>query len=205
MAVINEEIGLQGFEIVDNKIAEILVEEIKNQQDLQGFDDVVEVFLERIIPFDKNEDVAITVAFREANYGDFTTAGSQGQCLYFIDIFCSGVGNNNKTASENARKKLFRYIGLVRYILSSAKFQTLGLPLGIIGGKYLQKITLDTDYSNFGNHSNYDGSNIRFARLMFVVRVTENQKLWDGYELLGNNTNITYENSAKGTKLVFNN
>jgi len=40
---------------------------------------------------------------------------------------------------------------------------------------------------------------------MFVVRVTENQKLWDGYELLGNNTNITYEDSANGTKLVFNN
>lgn len=205
MATITESIGTQGFELVDNRIAEILVEEIANQQALQSYDDDVAVFSERIIPFDKSEDVAITVAFREADYDGFTTKDSQGNCIYFIDIFTSGVGDSEVTASESARLKLFRYIGLIRYILSSGKFLTLGFPPGLIGGKYLKKITLDTDYSNFGNHSNYDGSNIRFARIMFVVRVQENQLLWDGVALQGNNSKITYENSLYGTKLIFNN
>ncbi len=64
---------------------------------------------------------------------------------------------------------------------------------------------IDTDYSNFGNHSNYDGAYIRFARFWYDVRVQENQALWEGTPLEGNDTKFTYENTDKGTLLTFNN
>lgn len=205
MAIITEIIEKQGFERVDERIAEILVEEISNQIDLQNFDDTVEYYLERIEPFSKEEDVMISVAFREADYDGYTTRDVQGSYMYFIDVFCSGMGIGDTPPSIVSKEKLFRYLGMIRYILSSSKFLTLGFPPGLIGGKYIKKITLDTDYSNFGNHSNYDGSFIRFARIIYMVRVQENQELWQGVPLQGNDTSITYEQSALGTKLILTN
>lgn len=204
-SILTETIGKQGFELVGEKIAQIITEEVSKQKDTQNFQENVEFFLERIEPFSKEEDVMISVAFREADYDGFTTRDSQGSYIYFIDVFCSGMGIGNKAPSIVSKEKLFRYLGLVRYILSSSKYLTLGFPPGLIGGKYIKKITLDTDYSNFGNHSNYDGSYIRFARLMYLVRVQENQELWEGVALNGNNTNITYDESALGTQLILTN
>lgn len=203
--VITEVIGVQGFEVVANRIGAILAEEIANQQTLQGFTETVEYYLERIEPFDKDQDVMITIAFRQAEYEGFTTSDSQGQYHYLIDIFCSGYGEGEIEPSIVAKNKLFRYVGLVRYILSSSKYLTLGFPPGLIGGKYIEKITIDTDYSNFGNHSNYDGSYIRFARIIYKVRVQENQLLWEGIPLGGNTTNITHDNTGSGTQLILNN
>lgn len=204
MAIITEKIGKQGFELVGERIAEILAEEVSNQMDIQNFEETVDFYLERIEPFSKEQDVMISVAFREADYDGFTTRDSQGSYVYFIDLFCSSMGIGSIEPSTVSKEKLFRYLGLIRYILSSSKYLTLGFPSGLIGGKYIKKITLDTDYSNFGNHSNYDGSFIRFARVMYLVRVQENQALWDGISLDGNNTNITYNESALGTQLIFN-
>jgi hypothetical protein len=205
MAVITEIIPAQGFEIVQNRIGEILIEEISNQIDLQNLSDSVEVFVERIEPFDKSEDVMISVAFKEGEYEGQTTSDSQGYYTYFIDLFVTGKGIGNESPSTNARNKLFKYIGMIRYILMSGKLQTLGFVPGLIGGKTIKKIMLDTDYSNFGNHSNYDGAFIRFCRIYFTVRVQESQLLFEGIPLQGNNTNITYETTNKGTKVIFNN
>lgn len=203
--IITEPIVNQGFDIVNNRILSILTEEIANQQTLQGFTETVDIFSERIEPFDKNQDVMITSAFRQATFDGQTTRDSQGEYHYFIDIFASGYGTPDNDASIVSKNKLFRYLGLVRYILSSGKYLTLGFDRGLIGGKYIEKITLDTDYSNFGNHSNYDGSYIRFARIIFRVRVQENQLLWDGIPLNGNTSTVTLNNTEQGTQFIFNN
>lgn len=204
-SIINETIGVQNFEVVANRIGSILLEEIDNQKNIQGFSDTVEVFNERIEPFSKEQDVQVTIAFREADYRGQTTRDSQGDYLYFIDVFASGWGEAEVSPSTIAKNKLFRYVGIVRYILSSGKYLTLGFPPGFIGGKYIEKITLDTDYSNFGNHSNYDGSYIRFARIILRVRVQENQELWEGVPLAGNTTKVTLDETDQGTKFIFNN
>lgn len=203
--IITEPIGVQGFEVVANRIGSILLEEVTAQQALQSFDDNVEIFNERIEPFDKSQDVMITIAFRKAGYEGQTTRDSQGEYHYFIDVFASGWGEGDIPSSIVAKNKLFRYVGLVRYILSSGKYLTLGFAPGLIGGKYIETITLDTDYSNFGNHSNYDGSYIRFARIIYRVRVQENQLLWEGVELQGNTTNVSLDDTDQGTKFIFNN
>lgn len=203
-SIITETIGIQNFEVVANRIGSILLEEIENQKRLQGFRDTTEIYLERIEPYSKEQDVMITIAFREAQYEGQTARDSQGNYLYFIDIFCAGHGDGEIEPSIIAKDKLFRYVGLCRYILTSGKYMTLNFPPGFIGGKYIEKITLDTDYSNFGNHSNYDGSYVRFARIIYRVRVQENQLLWEGVELQGNTTGITHDNSGLGTKLIFN-
>lgn len=204
-AIITEPIGQQGFEKVGLRIAEILTEEIANQHTLQSFEDNVEIYFERIEPFGKEEDVMISVALRENDFDGYTQKDVQGGTMYFIDLFCSGYGHGSTEPSIIVQRKMYRYAGLIRYILSSGKMPTLKFPPGLIGGKYIKKFMVDTDYSNFGNHSNYDGSYIRFCRFIFIVRIQENQALWDSVPLLGNYTTISYDETDKGTKLTFNN
>jgi len=205
MAIFTEHIAEQGFQKVANRIGEILIEEIANQQTIQSFEEDVEIYLELQEPFDKSQDVVISVDFKMADYGNYTTRDSQGNCTYYIDLWCCGMGIGDVPASTVAKNKLYRYLGIIRYILSSGKIQTLGFPNGLIGGKYVEKIVVDNDYSNHERHSNQDGSYIRFARVIYSVRVQENQLLWDGIPLQGNNTNITYEDTPQGTQILFNN
>jgi hypothetical protein len=205
MAIITESIPRQGFEIVQNRIGEILLTELTNQKVLQGFTSDFGVFLERQEPFDKSEDVMITVMLAGADYKGYTTKDSQGDTTYIIDVFASGAASSTLQPSLEARDKIFLYVGMIRYILSSGKYLTLGLPPGLIGGKYLESFKFDIDFSNFGNHSNYDARFIRFARMVFSVRIQENQDLWTGIPLLGNDTLVTLDATNKGFQLVFNN
>jgi hypothetical protein len=204
-AILQEIIPTQGFEIVAHRICEIITEEIANQQSLQNLTETCKVFLERIEPFTKEEDVMVTVAYRESIPEGNTQSDYQGFEMFFIDLFISGGSEDDDFASVVMQKKLYKYLGLIRYILSSGKMPTLGLPPGLIGGKYIKKITLDTDYSNFGNHSNYDWAYIRFARIMFMVRIQERTDLWQGIPLLGNDTQIHLENTTQGLQFTFNN
>ena len=203
-AIITEIIPPQPVEIIENRIGEILVTEIANQQNLQFLTENVGVFLERIEPFEKSEDVGILLTLYDGDYSEFTQQSSQGSYMYYIDLYCTGEGNSTETASINSKNKIQKYVGMIRYILSSGKYPTLGFPYGLIGNKHIKKILYDVNYSNFGNHSNYDGSYVRFCRMILMVNCIENQDLWLGIPLQGNDTNITYENTSKGIQLIFN-
>lgn len=205
MAILTETIGVQGFEKVSNRIAEILAEEIGNQIEIQEFEEDVEVFIERIQPFQTSEDVSIQVYFKGGTYDGYTTRDAQGEYMYYIDLYASSIGIGDVDASIVSKNKIYRYLGLIRYILSSGKIPTLGFPNGLIGGKYIKSISQDLEFSNFGAEPSKDASYIRFSRIVFLVRVNENQALWNGIPLQGNDTKIRYEATSKGTKVVFNN
>ena len=203
-SIITELIPDQPFQIIQNRIGEILLEEITAQHTLQNLDSSFAFFVERISPYDVSEDVVITIACREQDNQEYTQQSSQGQNMYFVDIFCGGIENGNQSISENVRLKLFKYVGIVKYILNSGKYPTLGLPRGLIGNRHVKKVTFDTDYSNWGNHSNYDGSGIRFCRIIYLVTAREETQLWEGIPLQGNDS-VVYTGTNKGTQLTFNN
>ena len=202
--LITELIPDQPFQIIQNRVGEILLEEITAQHTLQDLDSDFKFYIERIKPYDESEDVVITLACREQDNQEYTQQSSQGQNLYFIDIFCGGIENGNLSMSEDVRLKLFKYVGIVKYILNSGKYPTLGFPRGLIANKHVKKVTFDTDYSNWGNHSNYDGSGIRFCRILFLVTAREETELWQGIPLQGNDS-VVYTGTNKGTQLTFNN
>ena len=189
-AIITELIQDQPFQIIQNRIAEILAVEITNQKALQGLDSDFEVYVERIEPYASTEDVLITIASKQQENVEYTQSQSKTENLYFIDIFAGGIENGNQSLSENVRLKLFKYVGLVKYILNSGKYDTLGFPRGLIMNRHIKKITFDTEYSNWGNHSNYDAMGIRFCRLLYMVTAIESTENWEGIPLQGNTTTI---------------
>lgn len=197
--IINEIIPMQGFEFVALQIQTILNDELLNQKILQDFDSNFEVFLERQEAYDNSEDVMINVSLNGINYSETTQKDSQGSTSYFIDVYTPGVESDSQTGNEDSRKKMHLFIGMIRYILSSTKYQSLGFPIGLIGGKYVENIQF------LDNYGNQDASFIRFGRITFSVRIQENQESWTGITITGNDTTIKLDTTDEGFKLTKNN
>lgn len=198
-AIIDSIIPMQGSEIVLNKIGVILFEELTKQKVLRPANDDFNVYVERLAPFDNSENVMINVSLNNANYSGFTQKDSQGLCSYFIDVEAGGTGSDGEENYEDVRKKMHLYLGMIRYILSSTKYMTLGFAPGLIGGKYVESMQFPDKYIS------QDSGNVRFGRITFTVRVQENQDSWVGIPLNGNDSNIKLELTELGYKLTNNN
>jgi hypothetical protein len=198
-ALITEIVPIQNFEIVKNNVEVILFTELNNQLVLQSNDMEIEVFTERQEPYSNGEDVVVNVSLNNVAYSGIDTRNTNGNLSFNIDVYASGFTTLDVDGNKISRSKLELVTGWIRYILSSTKYNTLGFPKGIVGGSNVDTIQFDDNYGN--QEANY----IRMARIQFSVRVAENQELWNGIELLGNDTIVVLNDSSKGYKLTFNN
>lgn len=196
--IITEIIPKQGFEIVLDRIHDILDVELLNQKTLQEFESEFEVFKERQEAYDNSEAVVIIVSLSNIAYAGKTQKDSQGGTDYFIDVYANGIESTDKTGNEDSRLKLHLFVGMIRYILDSTKYQTLGFDysLNLIGGKYITGIQFPDNYDN------QDASFNRFARITLNVRIQESQQAWDAIQLLGNDTTVKLDETEKGFKLT---
>lgn len=197
--LITEIIPIQNFEIVKNKVEVILFTELINQKKLQCKEIDIEVFTERQQPYSNGEDVVVNVSLNNIPYSGIDAKNTNGNLIFNIDVYAGGFATLDNDGNKVSRSKLELITGWIRYILSSTKYNTLGLPKGIIGGTYVDSIQFDDNYGN--QEANF----IRMARIQFSVRVIENQEMWQGIELQGNDTVIKIHDSEKGYKLTFNN
>ena len=199
-AKITEIIAEQSFEILTKEVGAILLLELDNQLNLEACSSGIDlgVFIERIEPVDKSEDVVVNVSLNNVNYDNHNEFTSQGTHTFNIDVYAFGEASTDETANDNVRIKLQKITGWIRYILQSTKYKTLGFAPGFIGGTYVQSINFD---DSFGKE---DGAMTRMSRLVFSVRASEFQ---DSDELLaftGNDTTIKLDLTDKGYKLIFN-
>jgi hypothetical protein len=197
--LITEKIPVQNFEIVKNNLEVILFKELDNQVKKQCTDLDIQVFTERQEPYDKGEDVVVNVSLNNIPYSGIDEKNTTGNLSFNIDIYARGFTTLDNDGNKFSRSKLELVTGWIRYILSSTKYSTLGFQKGIIGGTYVDSIQF------IDNYGNQDGAYVRMARLQFSVRVIENQSMFDGIELLGNDTIIRLYDGSKGYKLTFNN
>jgi len=198
MALINEIIPLQAFEVILNKVASILLIEVSNQIALQGLTDEVGIYTERMTPYDKSEDIMINVMCSASNFQNITKKDSTGLTDYYVDIYTRGHETSLKTGEKDTRNKLHLYMGLCRYILSSSKYKTLDFEPGLVGGVYVNEIQFDLNFDN------QDASYVRMGRLTLNVKHIETQDMDDVMEFLGNDTVTKLSNTDKGQKLIFN-
>jgi len=198
MALINEVIPIQGFDLVGQKIASILLLELTNQINIQSLTDDLGVFLERTNPYDKSEDLMVNVSCNNISYSEFTQRDSQGNTTYYVDVYGRSFETADLSGDLGSRNKLNLYVGFCKYILSCVKYKTLDTGFGLIGGVYVTGIAFDA------NESNQDGAFIRMARITLSVRIMENQEMDNVLEFTGNDTQIKLSDTDKGQKLIFN-
>ncbi len=197
-AIIKETIGRQGFEIVQERIVLILLTELKHQRELQP--DLIDfnLFSERSTPVDQTEPEIINICLGGITYDNRSQASVQGTVSYNIDVYAKGKSSATIPGDLDATNKSHRLAGVCRYILSSTKYNALGFEnQGLIGGTHIESIQPDPI-------SEQDTSFIKMCRLVFVVKIQEDQELWKGVELSGINTSIKLELTDKGYKYELN-
>lgn len=198
-ATITEIIQEQGFELITKQLGAIMLLELTNQLELQKCHIDLGVFLERIEPIDKSEDVVVNVSLNSINYDEHNEFEVHGAHTFNLDVYSFGEETIDKTSSTDVRIKIQKIVGWVRYILSSTKLKTLVFEPGLISGTYIQSVNFDDTYGK------EDGSMTRMARVVFLVRAFESQDP-DEYNnnFTGNDTVIKIESTDKGYKLTFN-
>ncbi|WP_158993436.1 hypothetical protein [Mucilaginibacter sp. L196] len=199
-AVITEIIPASGFEQVRDAIGALLAIELTNQQTLQQFTDPVNVYQERLTPFDPTTEVVIVnVNFGRAEYSQWTQQDRLGKTNFYIHVYSTAVSTEDiPTGSLDSGKRLHHFLAMCAYILSSPKTKDLGFAPGIIGGSYVEKI--NTNHFAGKPIVNYE----RHGVLTFTVRIQESQQLFPTSSLFGIDTNVTLDETDKGYVYTLN-
>lgn len=193
MSVINTQIPTQSFELVRNRIAEILLDELSNQYDLSYDDgiDVTEVSVERFVPFDITELPAVNVMLSRGMLTSHSAIHSDGTYTFYIDIHHSGKTTDENRGDTLAMVKVQRLAGMCRAILEDTRYKTLGFTPPFIMNRHVEDINFDV-----GNDQ--DMHNAVMARITFMVRVNENVPVITPTLLAGYETSVKLSTTDKG-------
>lgn len=189
----------QNFELIRDKIGEILLIELQNQKVLQGFSELINIYSERTQPIQNNELLTININLESGNFSSKSQRESTGKLMFNIDIYTSGTSTSDIDGSVDSAFRMHRYLGMIRYILNYTGYKTLDMPLGIIGGTETENFfIMESDLKQ-------DSSYIKMARLQFSVRAVENQPLEQGVPLLENESKVLLHETELGYLFKFKN
>ena len=140
MSVIIGIIPSQAYELIRNRIVEILGEEMDNQFVLSGDPDLdIDVWMERNISFDKEElyPAAMNVSFIDGNYENEDQRDADGVYSYAIDVYARSVDTDSTTGDTTSALIVQKILGKVRAILNATQYKTLAF--APVNGKQIIK------------------------------------------------------------------
>lgn len=171
-AIIDALIPRQQFEVVLDRIGEILAVEFENQSLLGSYDlDDITIFKERTVPCQPAELPIVNVSVYTGDYSEETQYQSQGTYRYLIEVMTNadseepGSGNDGRGDRLSALK-LMRILGIIRAIIMDPRYKTLGFAMPSIGHRGVENI-----YFMAAPHQ--DANTSRTGRLILMVKVPE--------------------------------
>lgn len=204
MAKITTSIPVQKFEIVRDRIAAILIEELTNQAVLQpdgylkNLLNSIKVYSERFHPFSESEMIAISVFFFNNDFDSKQQQSIRGKNTFFIDLFGFSPSTNREEGDKINAVNLQRIIGMIRFIFESPHYIRLGFddPPLFINKTIVQSIKR-TEEENAR-----DSGNIIMYRVVFEVDLTEEQDQVPSVALNSSYTNVTIEETDLGFEYI---
>lgn len=200
MSKITIAIPEQGFELIRDKIGEILADEIAQQFVLNPDPEInATVFIERIIPIDKSEPPVVNVLYSRSNYDNNTAIKGDGKNTYNIDVYVKGKAKVGTKGDAVAMVRLGRILGILRAILESPHYLTLGFAPPFI------KNTTVTDIQVADPRDNQDAANMMMGRLVFTVDAIEVTEQIQPVAAAGYDTQVKLSETDKGFVYISNN
>jgi hypothetical protein len=199
-ALITSIIPVQNFELIRDAIGVILATELANQQTLIEDDGgeftAPEVWVDRYVTLDKTELPAVVVTYGNGEYANQTQIVTEGTYTYFIDTYCNAETEDDTDGYRLSMAKVDRIMGMIRYILSSPFYKTLGFQAGFILNRTIQSMGV------FSKQDVQDALSDGVGRLVFTVRVTELQSGQPIADFDGIDTIFYLSDTGEGYKLI---
>ena len=197
--MINTLIGQQKFELIRDRIAEILSTEIANQATIEGHDlwtENIFVWLERTAPFDKSELPCINVSMSSGEFDNYKSNGdNDGKYQFDIDVFTKSVYSTTDNGDTRSTVLLHRILGVCKTILKNEQYKSLGFDAKFIGNTTIESIQIaDPNTTRRENET----ESIRLGRLVFKVRCNESNTAATPTTLTSYATTVRLYNAAQG-------
>ncbi len=195
MSKLTEAILPQNFELVRDRIADILTIELAAQKVLQPTERALkkfELFTERSTPFDKSEDTIISVMFTSDDFENQDIQSVYGSVMYSIDCYSAAKSNENKNGSSVSRIKVGRILGIIRSILSAPAYYKLDFTENIIVHRSVKTIQMSDD------DNNKDSFSVSMGRLSMLVKMAEDTEALTPQELNLYRTSVKIGDTDKG-------
>jgi len=197
MPQINSIIANQAFEVLRDRIYEILFDELDNQFRLSGdYDLDVLVLKESSGPFDIAHLPVCSVSLATGDWGNENQGSDDGTYQFNIDIHTAAKNGPAGPGDQAATLLLHRLLGICRAILRDPKYKTLGYATG----PGITPFIMNTKCSNFNIAApgNQDANNTMMGRLVFTVRANEVIAFIEPDLIAGYDTTVKISDSEQG-------
>ena len=199
MPRINSIIPTRSFELIRDRIGEIIADEMLHQFAISYDEDLdLTVWVERSTPFDKTELPAVNVSFAEDEFSNFKQGVKDGTCVYEVDVYTRSKTTNDIGGDKSSTLKLHKIIGKIDAILSNSQYKTLGFTPGFIGHTSVSSIKI------VDPRQNRDAEFTKMGRLLFTVRCVEETKYITPTIAAGFDTQVKLYETDLGYKYVYN-
>jgi len=182
-------IAEQNFEKARDQIAQILLDEFAVNSI------VPTIFTERIKPMDKTSLPAVNVVFSNAeNAGDLDNADNTYRYMYNIDIFSNGTTSVGTTAGSSATIDLHKMVGIIKQVLQNQVYKNLlfGTAVPTVETRSIQSIQIAEPSEKA------DANSSVMARLVFMVRLSDNMELGASIPATKSTTKVTFQGNDAG-------
>jgi hypothetical protein len=189
MPKINYEITSQAYEIVRNRVFDILLDELTNQE---TYDPIgLGMYAERSIPSNSSECPMVNVSLATVNNNAKQQGQHRSEIIINIDCYDQQESTVDARGDFKAKTQLQKILGKCRYILNDPQYKTLGFVQKFINTTYTRDLVIF-------EHQTQDIENIQLGRLTFVVVCEETNALITANLIEGYQTKVRLEDSEKG-------
>lgn len=174
----------QNFEIIRDRLAVILADELENQVLFYNPELDANVYVERTDPINNTELPALNVSLASGSYDNKDVTGTDGTYTFNIDAYTSAKATALANADTQSTFNLHRLLGVCRYILENPVYRNLGYVT-----PYISRVTVGS--INIAEPGAKDALSTFMGRLTVTVRVVETTALLPAELIAG------YETAAK--------
>lgn len=194
MPKINTLIPPQRYELVRDRIGEILAEELLAQFGLHhNLAITPKVWIERFVPFNHTEVPAVAVYVADGAYSGKDQISVTGHYNYYVDCLTAAASTTGDHGDKLARINLQRILGMCRAILENPVYRTLDFPAPMVGGLAITAIQVSDP------NERQEATNQAYGRLTLAVAVEELVSIEEtGIPLAGSATTVTLHDTDKG-------
>jgi hypothetical protein len=195
-------IGPRVFEVVRNRIAEILTDEINNQATL--FSDVDYTNTKVVIASSGPEDMEalsiVNVSLMNGKFGERKSYDGKVKATYYysIDVYCTAPNNKINNSEYLSAIKCEKIIGICFSILENPIYRSLGYP----PKGFIERVK--SNDINFRAKNYNDTNNSSMGRLVFEVQVDETDDLLNAVVLAEFKTLLQLSGSSNGYTYLAN-
>src|SRR5688500_9780968 len=127
MSIITESIGPGGFELVRDRIAAILYDELANQYAM-SYDEwlnIRRVFISRYVNFNESELNAINVGIGRVDLDNHDVLQADGTGIYWIDCHVGAPSSASVDGGALAMYRMHNLVNVCRGIIEHSDYKTL--------------------------------------------------------------------------------